>query len=139
MCREIVLNMFKNFMPFFFAKIFANPLQECLATVILQLYNVHASVMNLWLPNFGEFAMRQFRQTRTNVVVVMRKHANNSQLSGEKIKLSGICMSVVRHSHECLMTVTRVSHICHLCVSRLSHDSHDLYLQNWTEIHKIVA
>ena len=40
--------------------------------------------------------------------IVLRKHANTSQLSGEKIKLSDIHTNVVRHSHECLATVVRM-------------------------------
>ena len=71
------------------------------------------SVANLSEQNFGEFTMRNFRDTRTNVVqvshdgcaTVLRKHAKTSRLSGEKIKLSDIHMNVVRHSHECRATV----------------------------------
>ena len=71
-----------------------------------------------------KFTMRNFRDTRTNVVrmsydsraTVFRKHANTSRLPGEKIKLSDIRTNVVRHFHECLATVVRkkmkISYIC---------------------------
>ena len=113
--------------------------------------------------NFGEFTMQNFRDTRMNVVrvpydgreTVLRKHANTSRLSGEKIKLSDIRMNVVRHSHECCAPVVRIkmkiSYICgkvvrhsHKCcatvvrqsrnnratVARLSRDSLEIYFQN---------
>ena len=62
-----------------------------------------------------EFTMRNFRDTRTNVVrvshngraTVLRKHAKNSRLFGEKIKLSDIGTNVVPHSHECRATIAR--------------------------------
>ena len=85
MCRELVakvLNMFKNFMRLFSPKYFAR--LSC---------DVRASVASLSPGNFGEFTMRNFRDTRTNVArvsydgraTVLRKHANTSRLSGEKI------------------------------------------------------
>ena len=108
--RELVakvLNMFKNFMRFFriISKYFAR--LSC---------DVRASVANLSPRNFGELTMRNFCETRTNVVrvsydgraTVLRKHANTSRLSGEKIKLSDIRTNVVRHSHECRATVVRM-------------------------------
>ena len=79
-------------------------------------HDVRANVANLSPRNFGEFTMRNFRDTRTNVVrvshdgraTVLRQHAKNSRLSGEKIKLSVIRTNVVRHSHECRATVVRI-------------------------------
>ena len=74
-----------------------------------------ASVANLSPRKFGEFIMRNFRDTRMNVArvsydgraTVLRKHANTSRLCSEKIKLSNIRTNVIRHSHECLATVVR--------------------------------
>ena len=70
--------------------------------------DVRASVANLSPRNFGEFTMRNFRDTRTNVVRVLRKHANTSRLSGKKIKLSDIRTNVMGHSHECRATVVQI-------------------------------
>ena len=111
--RELVakvLNMFKNFMRFFHQTIS----QDCRATVVRRSRDVRASVANLSPQNFGEFAMRNFLDTRTNVVrvshdgcaTVLRQHAKTSRLSGEK--LSGIRTNVVRHSYECRATVVRI-------------------------------
>ena len=79
-------------------------------------HDIRASVANLSPRNFGEFTMQNFRDTRTNVVrvshdgraTVLRQHAKNLRLSGEKIKLSDIRTNVVRHSHECRATVVRI-------------------------------
>ena len=78
--------------------------------------DVRASVENLSSRNFGNFTMRIFCDTCTNVVrvsydgraTVLRKHANTSRLSGEKIKLSDIRTNVMRHSRECRATVERM-------------------------------
>ena len=92
--------------------------------------------------------MRNFRDTRTNVVrlshdgraTVLRQHAKNSRLFGEKIKLSDIGTNVVPHSHECRAivvriknknkihsresreTLSRMSRDCRATVARLSRD-----------------
>ena len=66
--------------------------------------DIRASAANLSQQNFCEFTMRNFRDTRTNVVrvsydgcmTVLRKHANTSRLSGKKIKLSDIRTTVVQ-------------------------------------------
>ena len=113
-CRELVakvLNMFKNWMRIFFPKYFARLSRDGRATVARhsRSRDVRANVANLSPRNFGEFTMRNFCDTRTNVVrvshdgraTVLRQHAKNSRLSGEKIKLSVIRTNVVRHSHEC--------------------------------------
>ena len=69
-------------------------------------------------------------------VTDLRKHANTSRLSGEKIKLSDIRTNVVRNSHECRATVVRMkmkisyihgkvvrhSHECRATVVRQSQD-----------------
>ena len=65
--RELVakfLNMFKNFVGINSPKHFARLSRDCRTTV------VRASVANLSPRNFGEFTMRNFRDTRTNVVRV---------------------------------------------------------------------
>ena len=104
--RELVakvLNMFKNWMRIFFPKYFARLSRD-----------VRANVANLSPRNFGEFTMRNFCDTRTNVVrvshdgraTVLRQHAKNSRLSGEKIKLTR------RHSYECRATLARMSRDC---------------------------
>ena len=101
--RELVAkvsNMFKNFMRKSFRQ---NISQDCRTTVVRRSRDVRASVANLLPRNFGEFTMRKFRDTRTNVVrvshdgraTVLRQHAKNSRLSGEKIKLSDIRTNVV--------------------------------------------
>ena len=100
-------------------------------------HDVHASVANLSPRNFSEFTMRNFRDTRTNVVrvshdgraTVLRQHAKNSRLFGEKIKLSDNGTNVVPHSHECRATVVRIknenkihSRESRETLSRMSHD-----------------
>ena len=91
MRRELVakvLNTFKNFMPIFRQN-------------MLRDRRSHMSPRN-----FGEFTMRKFPVDSR--AIVLRKHANTSQLSGGKMKLSDIRTNVVRHSHECLATVIRM-------------------------------
>ena len=135
-CRELVakvLNMFKNFMRIFSQK----KSQDRRATVVRRSHDVRASVANLSPRNFSEFTMRNFRDTRTNVVrvshdgcaTVLRQHAKNSRLFGEKIKLSDIGTNVVPHSHECRATVVRIknenkihSRESRETLSRMSHD-----------------
>ena len=139
-----VLNMFKNWMRIFFPKYFARLSRDCRATIARQSRDVRANVANLSPRNFGEFTMRNFRDTRTNVVrvshdgraTVLRQHAKTSRLSGEKIKLSVIRTNVERHSHECRATVVRIkmkiryirgkvvrhSHECRATVVRQSRD-----------------
>ena len=130
---EKVLNMFKNFMRIFSPKYFAKLSRDC-----------RAMVANLSPRTLGEFIMRNFRDTRTNVVrvshdgrtTVLRQNAKTSRLSGEKIKPSDILTNVVRHSHECRTTVVRIkmkisyirgkvvrhSHECRATVVRQSLD-----------------
>ena len=67
--RELVakfFNMLKNFMRIFLQNIS----QDCRATVVRRSRDVRASVANLSPRNFGEFTMRNFRDTRTNVARV---------------------------------------------------------------------
>ena len=54
------LNMLKNFMRIFSPKYFARLSRDSRATF-------HVSVANLSPRNFGEFTMRNFRDTRMNV------------------------------------------------------------------------
>ena len=71
--RELVakfLNMFENFMGINSPKHFARLSRDCRATVVRRSCDVRASVANLSPRNFGEFTMRNFRDTRTNVVRV---------------------------------------------------------------------
>ena len=96
---------------------------EFLATVLRLSFDVRASVANLSRRNFGEFSMQNFRDTRTNVVrvsydgraTVLRKHANTSRLSGEKIKLKLVSHWHVNFSRlfcDCRSTFVRVSRTC---------------------------
>ena len=85
--------------------------------------DVRASVANLSLRNFGEFAMQNFASVaRRSRDSLERNHANTSRLSGEKIKLSDIHANVVRHSHECRTTVVRIKIKIHGKVVRHSHE-----------------
>ena len=93
-----VLNMFKNFMQIFSPKYFAR--LSC---------DGRASVTYLSPRNFGEFTMRNFRDTRTNVVrvshygraTVLRKPCD--YLARNKIK---------RHSYECRTTLAQMLRDC---------------------------
>ena len=84
-------------------------------TVERQSYDVRGSVANLSPRNSGEFTMRNFRETRTNVVRQSHDSSEKTwytlRLSGEKIKLSDIRRNVVRHS-------------------RMSSSSREMYFQN---------
>ena len=64
----------------------------------------HEILTNLQGYNFATL-VRMLRDSRPTV---LRKHGNNSGLSGEKIHLRNTCTNVMRHSHECLVTVVRV-------------------------------
>ena len=131
--------MFKNWVRFFFQNIS----QDCRATVVRRSRDVRANVANLSPRNFCEFTMRNSRDTRTNVVrvchdgraTVLRQHAKNSRLSGEKIKLSVIRTNVVRHSHKCRATVIRNENTIHSresreTISRMSRDYRATVVRN---------
>ena len=80
--RELVasvLNMFKNFMRIFFAKIFRKTVARDTRT-------------------------NAVRVSYDGRATVLRNHANTSRLSGEKIKQSDVRTNVVRNSHECSAT-----------------------------------
>ena len=105
MCHEVVtqvLKVFKTFMRFFSAKI-------CCKTVV-------RSSGDMSPPNFGEFTMRKFRDTRTIVVRMpydsratdLRIHANISRLSGEKLKSRRHSYECRETAHKCLATVVRM-------------------------------
>ena len=86
-----------------------NMSQDCRATVVRQSYDVRASVANLSPLNFGEFTLRKFRNTRTNVVRQSLDSLDKTCehiATGEKIKLSDIRTNVVIHSHKCLKSRT---------------------------------
>ena len=96
--------------------------------------DVRASVANLLLRNFGEFTMRNFRDTRTNVVRVSHNGrdslAKTSRLTGEKIKLSA---TLARMSRDCRTNLNESRET----LSRMSRDSratigdsHAIYFQN---------
>ena len=73
LCRELVakfFNMLKNFMRIFSPKYFARLSRDSRATVARRSRDVRVSVANLSPRNFGEFTMRNFRDTRTNVARV---------------------------------------------------------------------
>ena len=88
------------------------------------------------------------RMSYDSHAAVLRKHANISRLSGEKIKLSDIRTNIVRHFHECLATVmqmkikiklnswesretlSRMSRDCLTTVAGLSCNSREIYFQN---------
>ena len=94
----------------FLAQIMKNPSRD----VVRQSYEFRASIANLSPPKFGEFTMRQFCDTRTNLM---------------KNKTPFVC--------ECRETLSRMTHDCRTSVSRLSYDSRDIYLTNKTEIAKL--
>ena len=56
---------------------------------------------------------------------VLRKHANTSRLSGEKIKLSDIRTNVVRHSHECCATFVRMKMKINYIRGKVVRHSHE--------------
>ena len=123
--RELVakvLNMFKNWMRIFSPKYFARLSRDCRTTVARRSRDVRANVANLSPRNFVEFTMRNFRDTRATV---LRQHAKNSRLSGEKIKLSVIRTNVVRHSHECRATVVRIKMKIRYIRGKVMRHSHE--------------
>ena len=86
-----VLNIFK-----FFAKI-------CCKSVVRQSCNVRASVANLSsvTTKFSRiYNVKISLHSYECCATVLRKHANNSRLSGEKIKLSDIRENVSRLSYK---------------------------------------
>ena len=111
--------------------------------------DVLVSVMNLSPRNYGEiqFTMQNFCDTSKNVVqvshdgraTVLRKHANTSRLSGEKIKLSDIN---VQHSHNCRATVVqikmKISYICEKVV-RHSHECRKTVMRQLGDYRATVA
>ena len=122
--RELVakvLNMFKNWMRIFFPKYFARLSRDCRATFVRMSRTCRREILaNLQCEIFATL-IRMSCECRTTV---LRQHAKNSRLSGEKIKLSDECRAtvvrikmkiryirgkVVRHSHECRTTVVRQS------------------------------
>ena len=137
MCRELVakvLNMFKNFMRIFFAKIFRK-------TVARLSCDVRVSVANLSPRNFGEFKMRNFRDTRTNVVRPSRdslektcEHLATIWLESKTKRMSRDCRTNENedklHSRESRETLSRMFHGCRATVAQLSRDSREVYFQN---------
>ena len=109
-CRELVANWSRRFYTclkigcYFFSQ---NISQDCRATVVRRSCECREPVAAKFWRIYN--AMRNVCDTRTNVVrvshdgraTVLRQHAKNSRLSGEKT-------NVVRHSHECRATVVRI-------------------------------
>ena len=106
MCRELVANWSRRFqtcLKILCEFVRQNISQDCRATVMRRSCDVRASVANLSPQNCGVFTMPNSRETHTNVVrvsydgraIFLRKHANTSRLSGEKINLSDIRTNVV--------------------------------------------
>ena len=86
-----VLNMFKKFMRIFSTKYFERLSHNCRATVIRLSCECRESVAakfrrTLQCEIFATFVRMSYDSRAT----VLRKHANTSRLSGEKIKLSDI-------------------------------------------------
>ena len=114
-CREVVakvLNMFENFMRILSPKYFARPSRdsrakcEGRATFVRVSRTCRCEILanDLRCQIFATLVPVSYDGRAT----VLRKHANTSRLSGEKIKLSEIRTNVVRHSHECRATVVRM-------------------------------
>ena len=110
--RELVakvLNRFKNFMRNFFRQ---NISQDCRTTVVRRSCEcrepVAAKFWRIYNANFLGDTRTNVRVSHDGRATVLRQHAKNSQLSGEKIKLSDIRTNVVRRSHECCATVIRI-------------------------------
>ena len=103
-------------------------------------HDIRASVANLSPRNFGEFVMRNCRDTRTNVVRRSRDSlAKTSRLSGEKIKLSDILTNVVRHSHECRANVVRIEMIISYIRGKVVRHSHECRATIARHIFKIIS
>ena len=109
--RELVakvLNMFKNWMRIFFPKYFARLSRDCRATFVRMSRTCRREILaNLQCKIFATL-VRMSCVSHDGRATVLRQHAKNSRLSGEKIKLSVIRKNVVRHSHECRATVVRI-------------------------------
>ena len=118
----VVLTMFKNFMRFFFAKIFRKTVvrrsvARTFRREILVIYN-------------AEFSRHSYEcRARlccvfTGRATVLRKHADTSRPSGEKIKLSDI---------QCRATLSRMSGDCRTNENENklhSRERYEIYFQN---------
>ena len=119
------LNMFKNFMRIFSPKYFARLSRD-----------VRASVANLSPRNFGEFTMRNFCDTRTNVARVSH---DGPRQSCENLATIWRENKTKRHLYECRAALARMSCDCHTnlhsqesreTLSRMSRDCRAIYFQN---------
>ena len=106
----MVLNMFKNFMRFFFfAKIFRKTVARLSCDGRPTFVRVSRTCRRKILANLQcKIFATLVRVSHDGRATVLSKHAKTSRLSGEKIKLSDIGTTVVRHSHECRATVVRI-------------------------------
>ena len=106
MCHELVVKVFEHVQKFYanlFAKILANHRKTVATFVQVSQICCHEILTNLRGYNFATL-VRMLCDSRATV---LRKHGNNSGLSGEKINLSNMCTNVMRHS-QCLVTVIPV-------------------------------
>ena len=102
MCRKLVgLNMFKNIIRFFVKNIgkpVARLSNDNRTTFVRVSGTCRREILaNLQCDNFATLVRMSFDSHAT---VLPRKHANNSHLSVEKIKLSDIHTNVSRLSYE---------------------------------------
>ena len=107
MCRKLVLNAFAKY----FARL------SC---------DVRASVANLSPRNFGEFTMRTFRDTRTNVVRMSHEsRASVAQRSRDSLEKTCEHLWTIwrenktkQHSYKCRATLLRMSQDCRVTLVR---------------------
>ena len=113
--------------------------------------DVRASVANLSPRNFGEFTMRNFCDTRTNVARVShdgratiwrenKTKRHSYECRATLARMSRDCRTNLNenklHSRESRETLSRMSRDCRATVARLSRDSRAIYFQNYTKIRK---
>ena len=111
MCHELVAKdltcskFYANCLPKYVVRLS----HDCHATVERQSYDLCASVTNQCPREIlANLQCEKFRDTYKCRKKVLRKHANNLRLSGEKIKLRDICTNVLRHPQECLAIVVQM-------------------------------
>ena len=111
--RELVAKVLNKLDAIFFPKYFARLSRDCRATVARRSCDVRANVANQSPRNFGEFTMRNFRDTRTNVVRVSHDgRATVLRQHGEKLVTIWRENKTKRHSYECRATFARMSRDC---------------------------
>ena len=83
--------------------------QDCRATFVRQSYDIRASVAPVSPRNLGEFTLRNFRNTRTNVV---RQSRDSLEKTCEHLSTIWRENRTKRHSYECRATLSRMSRDC---------------------------